>query len=154
MVDLQGCRLGAPPRCDPLCGQRAGAKLCESDLQDAMVQASDALSTVVDGACYCENTVPKLHGDLLRGRRGRGWRTGSPSLSMKRRSTSTLSRSQARGHDNFASFFDRCADPVTRIRRVTSVIHHNLGFTPQAYSTARNSQLEHSRATVVHGRVL
>ena len=85
---------------------------------------------------------------------------------MKKPSSSTLSRSQARGcssacgaraeagrHDSFESFFDRCADPVTRFRRVTSVMHHNLGFLPHAHSTARNSQLEHSRATVVHGRV-
>ena len=160
-----------PPRSDPLCGQWAGAKFCESELQDAMVQASGALSADVDGARCFENTglchVPKLHGDPLRGRRGRGWRTGSSSLLMKRRSSPTLSRSQACGrpsacaaraeaggsHDNFASFFDRCADRVTRICRVTSVMHHNLGFTPHTYSTARNSQFAHSRATVLHGRV-
>ena len=82
-------------------------------------------------------------------------------------SSSTLSRSQARGcssacvaraeaggrHDSIESFFDRCPDPVTRFRRGTSVMHHNLGFSSHAHSTARNSQLEHSRATVVHGRV-
>ena len=32
-------------------------------------------------------------------------------------------------------------------------MHHNLGLTSHAHSTARNSQLEHTRATVVHGRV-
>ena len=106
--------------------------------------------------------VSAMFQNLLRGRQGRGWRTGSSSLLMKRTSSSTLSRSQARGrssacvaraeaggrHDSFASLFDRRADPVTRFRRVTSVMHHNLLFTPHAYSTARNSQLEHSRATV------
>ena len=32
-------------------------------------------------------------------------------------------------------------------------MHHNLGSTPHACSTARNSQFAHSRATVLHGRV-
>ena len=122
-----------------------GAKFYEPELQNALVH---------------------MHGDPLRGRRGSGRRTGSSTLLMKKPSSSTLSRSQARGcssacgaraeagrHDSFESFFDRCADPVTRFRRVTSVMHHNLGFSSHAHSTARNSQLEHSRATVVHGRV-
>ena len=122
------------------------AKFCEPELQNALVQ---------------------VHGDPLRGRRGSGRRTGSSSLRIKKPSSSTLWRSQARGcssacvaraeaggrHGSFESFFDRCADPVTRFRRVTSVMHHNLGFSSHAHSTARNSQLEHSRATVVHGRV-
>ena len=107
------------PRCVPLCGQRVGAKFCELELQNAPVQ---------------------MHGDPLRGRRGSGRRTGSSSLLMKKPSSSTLSRSQARccssacgaraeagRHDSIESFFDRCADPVTRLRRVTSVMHHNLG---------------------------
>ena len=130
-AEIDGVR-GRLPRCDPLCGQRAEAKFCE--------QAPCAHSAGVDGPRCFENTgvchVPKLHGDPLRGRRGRGWRTGSSSLFMKRTSSSTLSRSQARGrssacaaraeaggrHDSYASFFDRCADPVTRFRRVTSVM--------------------------------
>ena len=58
---------------------------------------------------------------------------------MKRCSSSTLSRSQARArssacaaraeaggsHDSFVSLFDRFEDPVTRLHRVTSVMHHN-----------------------------
>ena len=32
-------------------------------------------------------------------------------------------------------------------------MHHNLGLSSHAHSTARNSQLKHSRATVMHGRV-
>ena len=32
-------------------------------------------------------------------------------------------------------------------------MHHNLGSTPHAYPTARNSQFLHSRATVLQGRV-
>ena len=117
--------------------------------------------------CELQNALVQVHGDPLRGRRGSGRRTGSSTLLMKKPSSSTLSRSQARGcssacvaraeaggrHDSFESFFDRCADPVTRFRRATSVMHHNLGFSSHAHSIARNSQLEHSRATVVHGRV-
>ena len=139
VVSVNFSRGRAPPRRVPLCGQRVEAKFCEPELQNAP----------------------------LRGRRGSGRRTGSSSLLMKKPSSSTLWRSQARGcssacvaraeaggrHDSFESFFDRCADPVTRFRRVTSVMHHNLGFSSHAHSTARNSQLEHSRATVVHGRV-
>ena len=135
------CRRQGASRCVlPLCGQRVGAKFCEPELQKALVH---------------------MHGDLLRGRRGSGRRTGSSTLLMKKPSSSTLSRSQARGcssacgaraeagrHDSFESFFDRCADPVTRFRRVTS---SSSGFSSHAHSTARNSQLEHSRATVVHG---
>ena len=82
--------------------------------------------------------------------------------------SSTLSRSQARccpsacaahaeaggSHDSFESLFDRCADPVTRCRRVTSVMHHNLGLSSHAHSTARNSQYENTRVPLVmHGRV-
>ena len=106
-------------------------------------------------------------GDSARLRRAGGRRTFSSSLSVKRCSSSTLSRSQARccssacaaraeaggSHDSFESSFVRCADPVTRLRRVTSVMHHNLGLSSHAHSTARNSQLAHSRATVMHGRV-
>ena len=115
------------------------------------------------GAKFCEpqlqNALAQMHGHPLRGRRGSGLRTGSSSLLMKKPSSSTLSRRQARGrssacgaraeaggrHDSFESFFGRCADPVTLFRRVTSVMHHNLGLSSHA--------LEHSRATVVHGRV-
>ena len=131
--------------CVPLYGQRVEAKFCEPELQNALVQ---------------------MHGDPFRGCRGSGRRTGSSTLLMKKPSSATLSRSQASGcssacgaraeagrHDSIESVFDRCADPVTRFRRVTSVMHHNLGFLSHAHSTARNSQLEHSRATVVHGRV-
>ena len=116
---------------------------------------------------------PELHGELdgagdpLRGRRDRGLRTGSSSLSVKRCSSSTFSRSQARchssaraaraetggSHDSFVSLFDRCEDRSTRFHRVTSVMHHNLGSTPHASSTARNSQFAHSRATGLHGWV-
>ena len=42
------------PLCVPLCGQRVGAKFCEPELQNALVQ---------------------MHGDPLRGRRGSGRRT-------------------------------------------------------------------------------
>ena len=105
-------------------------------------------------------------GEPLRGRRGRGWRTGSSSLSVKRRSSSTLSHSQARGRstacaaraeeggslDSFVSLFDRCDGHSTRCHRVTSILHDNLGFTPHACSTARNSQYAHTRATGQHGR--
>ena len=52
----------------------------------------------------------------------------------------------------FESSFVCCADPVTRFRRVISVMHHNLGLSSLAHSTARNSQFAHSRATVMHGR--
>ena len=109
-------RHGAPPPflpAVPLCGQRVGAKFCEPKLQNALVQ---------------------MHGDPLRGCRSSGRRTGSSTLLMKKPSSSTLSRSQARGcssacgaraeagggHDGFESFFDRCADPC-----VTSVMRHN-----------------------------
>ena len=128
----------------------------------------------MDGARCFENTSDyRVHGELdVAGdsaclRRPGGWRTFSSSLSVKRCSSSTLSRSQARccssacaaraeaggSHDSFESSFVRCADPVTRLRRVTSVMHHNLGLSSHAHSTARNSQLAHSRATVMHGRV-
>ena len=125
-----------------------------SELKDAEIDAPEpcALSADVDGARRFENIglyhVPELHGELdgagdrLRGRRGRGWRTGSSSLSLKRCSTSTFSRSQARcrssacaaraeagggSHDSFVSLFDRCEDHSTRFHRVTSVMHHGLG---------------------------
>ena len=148
-----------------------------SDLQDTMVPVSCALTADVDGARCFESTgdyhVPKLHGELdvagdsARLRRAGGWRTFSSSRSVKRCSSSTLSRSQAcccpsacaaraeagGSYDSFESLFDRCADPVTRFRRVTSVMHHSLGLSSHAHSTARNSQFEHSRATVMHGRV-
>ena len=140
-----------------------------SDLQDTMMPVSCALSADVDRARCFENTgdyhVPKLHGELdvagdsARFRRAGGQRTFASSRSVKRCSSSTLSRSQARccpsacADDSFESLFDRCADPVTRFRRVTSVMHHNLGLSSHAHSTARNSQFEHSRATVMHGRV-
>ena len=110
LLELQECRLGAPPpspRCDHLCGQRVGAESCVSELQDTMVPVSCALSADVDGAPCFENTgvyhVPKLHGELdvaggpPRFRRGCGRTTFSSSLPMKRCSSSTLSRSQARG---------------------------------------------------------
>ena len=116
--------------------------------------------------------VPELHGELdgagdpLRGRRGRGWRAGSSSLSVKTRSSSTLSRSQARGRssasaarseagggfDSLVPLFDRCDGHSTRCHCVTSILHDNLGFTPHACSTARNSQYAHTRATGLHGR--
>ena len=160
-----------PPRCDPhVCGQRVGAMnfaslscrmqwcrcLVRFPLTWMVLAASRTLVSAMFPRCTVTHASPSSW-----------WRTGSSSLLMKRRSSSTLSRSQARGrpsacaaraeaggsHDNFASFFDRCADPVTRICGVTSVMHHNLGFTPHAYSTARNSQFAHSRATVMHGRV-
>ena len=141
------------------------------------MQVPCALYADVDGARCFENTglyhVPMLHGELdadgdpPRVRRGRGRRTLSSSLSVKRCSSSTLSRVQARcrssacavraeaggSHDSFVSLSDRFEDHVTRLHRVTSVMHHNLGSTPHAYSTARNSQFSHSRATVLQGRV-
>ena len=59
---------GHLPRCDSLCGQRVGAKLDETELQDAQVQASG-----------CENTgvfhVLNLHGNSQRSCRVHGWRT-------------------------------------------------------------------------------
>ena len=74
-----------------------------SELQDIVVQVPCALSADVDGARCFENTglyhVPKMHGELdvagdpPRVRRGRGRRTLSSSLSVKRCSSSTLSRS-------------------------------------------------------------
>ena len=114
----------------------------------------------------------KLHGELdvagdsARLRRAGGRRTFSSSRSVKRCASLTLSRSQARccpsacvalaeaggSHDSVESLFDRCADPVTRFRRVISVMHHNLGLSSHAHSTARNSQFAHLRATVMHGR--
>ena len=160
--EMDGAGAGRSSRCDPRCGQPVGAESFVSDLQDTIVPVSCALSADVDGARCFENTgdyhVPKLHGELdvagdsARLRRAGGRRTFSSSLSVKRCSSSTLSRSQARccpsacaaraeaggGYDSFESLFDRCADPVTRFRRATSVIH--------AHSTARNSQFEHSRA--------
>ena len=128
---LQVFWLGAPPRCDPSCGSAGGSRVVLVVWVEGC-QEKCALSADVDGARRFENTglhhVPKLHGELygagdpLRGCRGRGWRTGSSALSMKRRSS---------------SLFDRCEDHSTRFHRVTSVMHHNLGSTPHACSTAR-----------------
>ena len=165
------------------------SELTGAKIDGVAVPEQCAPSADVDGAdidhlcgqslsrCRFENTglyhVPALHGELdgardpLRGRRGRGWRTGSSSLSVKKCSSSTFSCSQARclsfacaaraeaggGHDSFVSLFDRCEDLSTRFHRVTSVMHDNLGSTPHAFSTARNSQYAHSRATGLHGRV-
>ena len=141
-----------------------------------MVQVPCALSADVDGARCFENTglyhVPKLHGELdaagypPRVRRGRGRRTLASSRSVKRCSSSTFSCVQARcrssacaaraeaggSHDSFITLFDLCEDHDTLLHRVTSVMPHNLGSTPHAYSTACNSQFAHSRATVLHGR--
>ena len=146
-----------------------------------MVPMSCALSADEGGARCFENTgdyhVPKLHdtldaagaggrrafsssrsvkrcssstlsrsqlddaGDSARLRRAGGRRTFSSSLSMKRCSSSTLSRKQARcaeaggSHDSFESSFVCCADPVTRFRRVISVMHHNLGLSKQPSRT-------------------
>ena len=77
-----------------------------SELQDTMVPVSCALPADVDGARCFENIgdtmFPGLHGELdvagdsARFRRAGGRRTFLSSLSVKRCSSSTLSRSQAR----------------------------------------------------------
>ena len=104
---------GAPPRCDPKCGQREGA--VSPDLGD-------------DG-CF-ENTGDDEFPSAGAG----GWKTVSSSLSMKRCSSSTLSRRHARraeagcSLDSFESSFV-CGDPVmTRVQRVTAALHghHNV----------------------------
>ena len=81
-----------------------------SELQDTMMPVSCALSADEGGARWFENTgdyhVPKLHGKLDAAGAG-GRRAFSSSRSVKRCSSSTLSRRQARcaeaggSHDSF-----------------------------------------------------
>ena len=119
-----------------------------SVLRGAKIEVPEpcAFSADVHGARRFENTglyhVPKLHGELdgagdpLRGCRGPGWRTGSSSLSMKRCSSSTFSRGQARcrssacaaraeaggSHDSFVLFLI-----VVRITPQGSIVSVNEG---------------------------
>ena len=54
------------------------------------------------------------------------------------------------GSGSFVSLFDRCESHSTRFHRVTSNLDDNLGSTPHACSTARNSQSAHTRVTGLH----
>ena len=108
-----------------------------AEMQDPMVPVSCTLSADEGGDRCFENTgdchVPKLHDEFSTA--GAGWpKAFSSSLLMKRCSSSTLSRRQARcaeaggSHDSFESSFVCCADPVTtRVQRVTAALHghHN-----------------------------
>ena len=111
--EMDGAFVGSPPRCDPKCGQRVG----EVSPDEGVVR------------CF-ENTGDDEFSSAGAG----GRRTFSSSLSMKRCSSSTLSRRHARcaeaggSLDSFESSFVCCADPVmTRVQRVTDASHghHN-----------------------------
>ena len=89
--------LGALTRCDPKCGQRVGAVSPVAEMKGLMVPVSYALSADEGGDRCFENTgdfhVPKLHDEFSTAGAG-GRRAFSSSRSVKRCSSSTLSRSQ------------------------------------------------------------
>ena len=88
---------GAPPRCDPKCGQRVRAKSPVAEMEVPTVLVACALSADEGGDRCFENTgeyhVPRLHDEFSSAGAG-GRKALACSRSVKRCSSSTFSRGQ------------------------------------------------------------
>ena len=132
---MDGAFDGRPPRCDPTCGQRAGATLDETELQNAQVHAFGGENV---GVFHVHN----LLGNVNRSRRASGSRVIPPSRGgsgavlptqrrLRGRGTTLLRSGNAvpgcgapgrtrpeAGSDSFVLSFEQCETHIARSHRV------------------------------------
>ena len=170
--EVDGAFVGRPPRCDPKCGQRAGAKLDESELQGAQVQVSGGENV---GVFHVHN----LLGNINRSRCVPGWRTSPPLRGGSgavlpaqrtqhnrcvrgRRTTLARPRDAAplegasgsvrleAGSDSFALSFEQCESLIARSHRVNVTLLENFSGSSSCFRTTCTTHNSPACDTGVH----
>ena len=158
---MDGAFVGCPPRCDPTCGQRVGAPLDETELQDAQVHAFGGENV---GVFHVHN----LLGNVKRSRRASGSRVIPPSRGgsgavlptqrrLRGRGTSLLrsggaapgrgalgrTRPEA-GSDSFVLSFEQCESHIARSHRVNVTLLEGVSSSSSCCRSAYTSHTSHT----------
>ena len=158
---MDGAFAGCPPRCDPTCGQRVGATLDETELQDAQVHASGGENV---GVFHVHN----LLGNVNRSRRASGSRVSPPlrggsgavlptQRRLRGRGTSLLRSGDAApgrgalgrarpeaGSDSFVLSFEQCETHIARSHRVNVTLLEGVSSSSPCCRTAYTSHTSHT----------
>ena len=169
---MDGAFAGRPPRCDPTCGQRAGAlslAVGENTVEDVFSSAGAGGWRTVPStpSMKCSSSpgarlrraspplkggsgavLPAQRGQRSRGLRGRGTSLLRPCGAAPWRGASGRVRPEA-GSDSFVLSFEQCESHLARSHRVNVTLLEDLSSSSPCVVAPHAQHIIHMRVTLV-----